>query len=120
MSPKRPAARGLRRPPTRSAPMATPLPKPVPAPRGATRPSPSRFSAPPVAWYQQTPLREPFQAHQSDYVTPPMTRSIWQSAWALLITANLFWAGNIVLARALAGHVPPVTLAYWRWTGAFI
>ena len=49
-----------------------------------------------------------------------MTRSIWQSAWALLITANLFWAGNIVLARALAGHVPPITLAYWRWTGAFI
>jgi drug/metabolite transporter (DMT)-like permease len=49
-----------------------------------------------------------------------MTRSLWHSAWGLLVTANLLWAGNIVLARGLAGHVPPITLAYWRWTGAFI
>ena len=49
-----------------------------------------------------------------------MVRSIWHSAWTLLAAANLFWAGNIVLARGLAGHVPPVALAYWRWTGAFV
>lgn len=48
-----------------------------------------------------------------------MFRSFWHSAWGLLVAANLFWAGNIVLARELAGQVPPVTLAYWRWTGAF-
>ncbi|WP_428484208.1 DMT family transporter [Rhodopila sp.] len=47
-------------------------------------------------------------------------RSIWNSAWSLLALANLFWAGNIVLARGLAGRVPPVTLAYLRWTGAFL
>jgi drug/metabolite transporter (DMT)-like permease len=41
-------------------------------------------------------------------------------AWALLAAANLFWAGNIVLGRGLAGHVPPIALAYWRWTGAFL
>jgi drug/metabolite transporter (DMT)-like permease len=34
--------------------------------------------------------------------------------------ANLFWAGNIVIGRAVAGQVPPITLAYWRWTGAVI
>jgi len=45
---------------------------------------------------------------------------VWDSAWTLLILANLFWAGNIVLGRAVAGVVPPVALAYWRWTGAFI
>ena len=44
----------------------------------------------------------------------------WRSAWGLLAAANLFWAGNIVLARGMAGQVPPVALAYWRWTGAFI
>jgi drug/metabolite transporter (DMT)-like permease len=44
----------------------------------------------------------------------------WNSAWTLLILANLFWAGNIVLGRGLAGHVPPIALAYWRWTGAFL
>ena len=45
---------------------------------------------------------------------------MWNSAWTLLILANLFWAGNIVLGRGLAGHVPPIALAYWRWTGAFL
>jgi drug/metabolite transporter (DMT)-like permease len=45
---------------------------------------------------------------------------MWNSAWSLLILANLFWAGNIVLGRGVAGHVPPITLAYWRWTGAFL
>jgi len=44
----------------------------------------------------------------------------WSSAWTLLFLTNLFWAGNIVIARAVVGHVPPVALAYWRWTGAFI
>ncbi len=34
--------------------------------------------------------------------------------------ANLFWAGNIVLGRGVAGVVPPVALAYIRWTGAFV
>jgi drug/metabolite transporter (DMT)-like permease len=38
----------------------------------------------------------------------------------LLVLANLFWAANIVLGRGLAGHVPPIALAYWRWTGAFL
>ena len=32
---------------------------------------------------------------------------------------NLFWAGNIVIGRAVAGQVPPITLAFWRWAGAF-
>jgi len=48
-----------------------------------------------------------------------MTR-VWNSAWILLILANLFWAGNIVLGRGVAGLVPPIALAYWRWTGAFL
>jgi len=45
---------------------------------------------------------------------------LWSSAWSLLVLTNLFWAGNIVLARGIAGVVPPVALAYWRWTGAFL
>jgi drug/metabolite transporter (DMT)-like permease len=27
----------------------------------------------------------------------------------------LFWSGNFVLGRAVAGTVPPVALAFWRW-----
>jgi drug/metabolite transporter (DMT)-like permease len=45
---------------------------------------------------------------------------LWTSAWTLLALANLFWAGNIVLGRGVAGLVPPVALAYIRWTGAFL
>jgi drug/metabolite transporter (DMT)-like permease len=49
-----------------------------------------------------------------------MIRSTWHSAWTLLALGNLFWAGNIVLGRGVAGQVPPITLAYGRWTGAFL
>jgi drug/metabolite transporter (DMT)-like permease len=45
---------------------------------------------------------------------------LWRSAWPLLALANLFWSGNIVLGRGVAGVVPPIALAYWRWTGAFL
>ena len=45
---------------------------------------------------------------------------LWTSAWPLLIFANLFWAGNIVLARYVAGHVPPLTLSCVRWIGVFL
>jgi len=33
----------------------------------------------------------------------------------LLGLAALFWSGNFVIGRAVAGRVPPVALAFWRW-----
>ena len=39
-------------------------------------------------------------------------------AWALLVCATMFWAGNFVLGRALNADLPPVGLAFWRWTVA--
>jgi drug/metabolite transporter (DMT)-like permease len=33
----------------------------------------------------------------------------------LLILTAMFWAGNVIVGRALAGAVPPVTLACLRW-----
>ncbi|HTC08773.1 MAG TPA: DMT family transporter [Acetobacteraceae bacterium] len=48
------------------------------------------------------------------------TFDIWSSAWTLLVLTNLFWAGNIVLGRGVAGLVPPIALSYVRWTGAFL
>ncbi len=45
----------------------------------------------------------------------------WHAAWPLLaLTRSILWAGNIVLARGIAGEVPPIALAYCRWTGAFL
>jgi drug/metabolite transporter (DMT)-like permease len=38
--------------------------------------------------------------------------------YLLLSLAMLFWAGNIVLGRYVAGHVPPITMSCIRWIGA--
>jgi drug/metabolite transporter (DMT)-like permease len=44
----------------------------------------------------------------------------YDQPYLLLSLTSLFWAGNTVLGRFLAGHVPPVSLAFIRWTGAFL
>ena len=36
--------------------------------------------------------------------------------YALLIMTNILWAGNSLIGRGLADHLPPVGLAWWRWT----
>lgn len=42
------------------------------------------------------------------------------TAYVLLVIAMLSWSGNLVVARALAGTVPPFGLSLMRWTIAFI
>ena len=34
---------------------------------------------------------------------------IWSSAWTLLILVNLFWVGNSVIGRAVAGQMTPAS-----------
>ena len=45
--------------------------------------------------------------------------SAWlnQQPYLLLTMTSLFWAINIVLARYVAGHIPPLTLTCARWFG---
>ena len=38
----------------------------------------------------------------------------------LMLLPGLFWAGNAIVARSIAGEVPPIGLAFWRWTAAAI
>ena len=38
------------------------------------------------------------------------------SPYLLLVLSTLFWAGNFVLGRAVKASIPPVGLAFWRWT----
>jgi drug/metabolite transporter (DMT)-like permease len=45
---------------------------------------------------------------------------LFDQAYLLLSLTSLSWAGNTILGRFIAGHVPPVTLAFIRWTGAFV
>ncbi|WP_100259110.1 DMT family transporter [Qipengyuania seohaensis] len=41
---------------------------------------------------------------------------MWSRAYVLLTFTALFWAGNAIVARAARELVPPVALAFWRWT----
>jgi len=47
-------------------------------------------------------------------------RALFDRPYALLSLTSLFWAGNIVLGRFVAGKVPPVGLAWVRWAGSFV
>lgn len=38
------------------------------------------------------------------------------SAYLLPALSALFWSGNFVFARYVASDIPPIALAYWRWT----
>src|SRR6187402_1913066 len=40
--------------------------------------------------------------------------------YLLLSLSSLFWAGNIVLARHVGAHVPPLTMTTIRWFGVFL
>jgi len=43
---------------------------------------------------------------------------LFDQPYLLLALTSLFWAGNTILGRFIAGHVPPITLAFIRWSGA--
>ncbi len=45
---------------------------------------------------------------------------LFDQPYLLLSLTSLFWAANTVLGRFIAGHVPPITLAFIRWSGAFV
>ncbi len=48
----------------------------------------------------------------------PPSRARHVPAPLLLAIAALLWSGNFVIGRAVAGRVPPVALAFWRWAVA--
>jgi drug/metabolite transporter (DMT)-like permease len=68
------------------------------------------------------PVSELAAARLVRFAAPATRRhgvTLWNSAWMLLILANLFWAGNIIVGRVILGPVPAIALSFWRWTGAF-
>lgn len=40
------------------------------------------------------------------------------AGYVFALLATLVWSGNFLVARGLAGSLPPVSLAFWRWTVA--
>ena len=49
-----------------------------------------------------------------------LQRAIFDNGPLLLVLTMLFWAGNMIVGRWIAGQVPPVTLAFLRWLGASV
>src|SRR5690242_7123073 len=47
----------------------------------------------------------------------PMSRP--RFAYLLLLVAPVFFASNMLVARWAAGAIPPVGMAFWRWTLTF-
>jgi drug/metabolite transporter (DMT)-like permease len=40
--------------------------------------------------------------------------------YGLLCLSALFWAGSVIVGRAVADEVPPMALNFWRWVLAFV
>ena len=40
--------------------------------------------------------------------------------YVLLIFTVLFWSGNFIVGRGIHNEIPPITLAFWRWTVALL
>ena len=54
----------------------------------------------------------------ADSGTGPAHRAFgWlkDNPYLLLALASLFWSGNHILGRAIAGHVPPIGISTLRW-----
>src|ERR1700749_2650350 len=62
----------------------------------------------------------------SDQTSGPTASSTPSSHWIanqrylLLSIPSLCWAGNAIVGRLAAGHIPPVTLSFLRWSLAFL
>ena len=58
----------------------------------------------------------------SDHTSRPASPGHWidNQPYLLLSITTLCWAGNAIVGRLAAGHIPPVTLSFLRWSLAFL
>src|ERR1041384_2879450 len=62
------------------------------------------------------------QRMSSDHTSTAAPSSHWiaNQPYVLLCITALCWAGNAIVGRLAAGHIPPVTLSFLRWGTAFV
>jgi drug/metabolite transporter (DMT)-like permease len=41
-------------------------------------------------------------------------------AYLMVLVPSIFWASNVVVARAVVQTTPPVAMTFWRWAGAIL
>jgi len=58
-------------------------------------------------------------SNQTSHTASP-GRWLANQPYLLLSITALCWAGNAIVGRLAAGHIPPVTLAFLRWSLAFL
>jgi drug/metabolite transporter (DMT)-like permease len=49
-----------------------------------------------------------------------LSKRLYDNAYVLLSFMALCWAGNQVLGRAVAGHIPPIAYSFLRWSLATV
>ena len=52
--------------------------------------------------------------------SPSSGHWIANQPYLLLCITTACWAGNAIVGRLAAGHIPPVTLGFLRWSVAFV
>src|SRR6187549_192731 len=102
----------------------------------AMHPAPLMSTANPCLWRRpgQIPARRygpgGLPRHEPDLI-PAMTATDQASSarsgnwlanqpYLLMTITALCWAGNAIVGRLAAGHIPPVTLSFLRWSMAFL
>jgi len=59
-------------------------------------------------------------ASDSSSIPAPSGNWLANQPYLLLSITAMCWAGNAIVGRLAAGHIPPVTLSFLRWSLAFL
>src|ERR1700758_3754473 len=59
-------------------------------------------------------------SEQTSRAAAPTHSWLANQPYLLLTITALCWAGNAIVGRLAAGHIPPVTLSFLRWSLAFL
>jgi drug/metabolite transporter (DMT)-like permease len=88
--------------------------------RGAGQ-QPARNQTPGRAAAHRTGRKTKIVLSASEQTSRVPSRAPWvaNQPYLLLSITALCWAGNAIVGRLAAGHIPPVTLSFLRWSLAF-
>jgi len=83
---------------------------------------PARWSPPGRAAASWNQAKNDRRMSASDHSSRAASSGNWlaNQPYLLLSITALCWAGNAIVGRLAAGHIPPVTLSFLRWSFAFL
>jgi drug/metabolite transporter (DMT)-like permease len=83
---------------------------------------PARWPAPGRAAASWKRAKNDCRMSASDHRSSAARSANWLAnrPYLLLSITALCWAGNAIVGRLAAGHIPPVTLSFLRWSLAFL